>query len=141
MLFLLELLADEYDAHFVEVDAEGDHGMLLYAVPGILHLAAPVDVVENEDGVVVRLLQGGFEIAQGRLVHVVAIDEHESERTGLLQHILQHKVEVADKGPYVAQLQLIEGALGNAGYVGTAFYSENLPSRMSRTNICSSNTK
>jgi len=51
MLLLLKLLPKKNDTHEENIDRAADGKVVAYVMPCLLHLLAPVYVIENENGI------------------------------------------------------------------------------------------
>ena len=94
MLFLFKLMPEEDDSEKEYVDRELYGMMSFYFSPGIFHAAAPVDVIEYDDGTIGDFFQQLMEVSQRRLFTMVGIDERKIYVRQCRYHLRQCIVEV-----------------------------------------------
>lgn len=95
MLHFFKFLPEEYEPQEKDIDGAANLRMLLYGSPGLFHAGAPVYVVKNQYGVVVRPGKELLKIVQGRLQPVIAIDIAQIDTRRILQNAGQQVVEIS----------------------------------------------
>ena len=53
MLLLFELVAEKNDAHKEKINGTANSNMVFDVIPGLFHLAAPVYIIKNKNGITV----------------------------------------------------------------------------------------
>ena len=57
MLFFPEFVPEKNNTDKEKIDAAMDRWMFLNGFPGLLHFPAPVYIIENKDGLIIRFWQ------------------------------------------------------------------------------------
>lgn len=114
-------LPKEYDSKLVEVDADGDRRILSDHLPGFAHFRAPVNVVKDQDGQLMRMWKQLPEVGKGRFVTVVAIQKGEVDRSHLPEHVRKRCAEFSNDRVDVRCLYRVEIFLRDAGCFRATF--------------------
>jgi hypothetical protein len=77
MLFVQYRGAKDDDADREKIDREPHLLVIFYPLPGLLHFTTPIDIVEYDNGVLIRFFKYLREVADRWFVAVIAVDECE----------------------------------------------------------------
>src|SRR6185437_5211241 len=102
LLFHFKFLANKDQADEEQIDRQQYTRIFFDGRPGPFHVAAPVDVVEDQHRGTGRMREDGLEIAQGRLVAVIAVDEDEVHRRNALEQGAELGIEITRYDPGLA---------------------------------------
>lgn len=118
-MFLRLLRPAPDEPHASEVDGHVEPLVGDDRLPGLPHVVAPADIVQDEECFVVRLFLELLEVMQGRRTVVMTVDEDEvvPDKCGVLEKIAERGADRRD----AAELPVIEGLAGFGKRHGAAF--------------------
>lgn len=104
MLFLFDLFSKNQNTDKKEINAQCYSGMFFTLFPSLFHFFAPVDIIQYYDRKVIGFGKNSFEVFDGWLKAMIAVDKGEIYSSQLVDDGWQCIVKISFDSFYIVEL-------------------------------------